>query len=714
MNTLNEIRDGFWTKTQEATARHEGGKDGTVPTEALDSARDGERLARLSSDDGLAFQRVSGGGRQVEVSYLQEGLDVARTVALIRVTDRMGRETGAVTGVMVSPRLLMTVGHALPNRDVAARSTVWFDYERDENGIAKAPRIFRLEPEEFFYTDASLDITLVAVEEVGHDGTSVTELGSVVLIDETPKVGSKELLHVVQHPQGGFKQVGLHCAHMTTLFEDFAHFGPAEPVTCGAAVFNDQWELVGIVHAAVAESIPESEETAEWIGFEGVRVSRICEVLLDELWTEEEQDFIDEVFEDELDEFDDDPFDEAVMDDEDDLVVGEGDHEGEPMTPAPATLEAYVPHIEAEMPVPPIDLGQVPPPLPAAMEELPPEPEPTRDPEPEIPPEVQPIPEPTPDVVPEPGIEVPEVPKEPDLVPIPEPEIVPPVEPEPSHEPVRGAAASLYDGPVAEEYGLYVGTFAATAYAHLTGFDEKFLGDRTPLPRMLPNLKQQVAKSSQGVEVLDYSHFSIVVNGRRRTAFFVAANVDASQSRRTDPDSVWLFDSRLDRASQLGPEPFSNTTLSHILWTTPDEVGWGDKAERAATDAHHFTNSAFCPPVAQTDLWRGLVKEAVGQGRACVYSGPVMQPGDPVFKGVQVPMELWRIIVTAGLDGKLVARGFRQARKAGTDEFETLQCRVSEIESVTGLDFGPLRLSDPMGHLEGNGRVIGRLSEVNA
>lgn len=780
MSPHNSTRDGFWRQTLEATTRHEGALDGSLATEVLSPERDEERLARLPSDDGLAFHRVTGGGHMIDVSYLKEGLDVARTVACVRVTDYLGRETGAATGVMVSPRLFLTVAHALPNQDAAARSSVWFDYERDENGVARAPRIFRLEPEAFFYTDPALDFTLVAVEPVGHDGTVVTEFGSVVVMEDTPKVGSKEAVHVVEHPQGGFKQVGLHTSYLSAVHEDFAQFQPGTPAS-GAAVFNDQWELVALVHAGIVARDAEGhlvnrenvawdpthgEDDLQWHGFEGIRISRICETLADEMWTEDEQDFIDELLEADYDDLDEEEIFEGVLiDDEDDSLVGEGDQDGEPLmptatlppiteaiddvastastTPPPVPTESDV-HatteaVPTDVPQPPADTApsvHTPPPLPVANEDLPPdigenpglpghdegeegqpvtpgtdpEPEPAPQPDPtrENPPEV----EPGPDLQPGTGPEIPQTPDAPDLIPNPVPEVVPPAQPEPTHEPLRGAGVQF--GLVTEQDGIRYSKLDPTAYAHLTGFNENFLGGRTPLPRMLPALKQQVAKSNQGIEVLDYTHFSVVMNGRRRTAFFVAANLDPSQARRPEADPVYLFDSRLEAMAQIGPDSLSSAGLAQVLWVRPEEVAWNQQAERGAVDAQHFTNCALCPIAASTPVWNGLVKQAVGEQRACVYAGPVLQPGDVQIRGFAVPMEMWKIVVLAKKDGGLSARGFRQARKPGTDQYETLQCRISEIESLTGLDFGPLRLSDPLASTEGPGRVIASLDEVNA
>jgi endonuclease G len=46
------------------------------------------------------------------------------------------------------------------------------------------------------------------------------------------------------------------------------------------------------------------------------------------------------------------------------------------------------------------------------------------------------------------------------------------------------------------------------------------------MPTLAANLRSKIAKLDDGSEVLNYNHFSIVMNGERRLAFYTAVNVD--------------------------------------------------------------------------------------------------------------------------------------------------------------------------------------------
>src|SRR5262249_56451136 len=122
-------------------------------------------------------------------------------------------------------------------------------------------------------------------------------------------------------------------------------------------------------------------------------------------------------------------------------------------------------------------------------------------------------------------------------------------------------------------------------YADRTGYKDDFLpGVRIALPRLSTAQKRDAAKNKERVQgddpnVLRYEHFSIVMNGKRRLAFFTATNIDGAHSkdfdRQTgaitvpeslgvdDPDEgpeateLWLADRRLAETEQTPPDLFS-------------------------------------------------------------------------------------------------------------------------------------------------------------
>ena len=100
-------------------------------------------------------------------------------------------------------------------------------------------------------------------------------------------------------------------------------------------------------------------------------------------------------------------------------------------------------------------------------------------------------------------------------------------------------------------------------YSTRQGYDPAFLagGHRVPLPALpaglvpLAAVNRSPSPAAGPPYVLPYHHFSVVVNKRRRLAFFTAVNIDgnASVRLRRDPDR-WSFDPRVAEEEQAGEE----------------------------------------------------------------------------------------------------------------------------------------------------------------
>ena len=84
---------------------------------------------------------------------------------------------------MVGPRLLLTNNHVLTDAGQAADSVVEFEYFVRADGSPSTIRVFKLQPEIFFKTDPDLDFSLVAVAEVGENGTVLAAQGWNQLIN---------------------------------------------------------------------------------------------------------------------------------------------------------------------------------------------------------------------------------------------------------------------------------------------------------------------------------------------------------------------------------------------------------------------------------------------------------------------------------------------------------------------------------------------------
>src|SRR5205823_740203 len=103
-----------------------------------------------------------------------------------------------------------------------------------------------------------------------------------------------------------------------------------------------------------------------------------------------------------------------------------------------------------------------------------------------------------------------------------------------------------------------------TDYSDREGYNPAFLGGgdhRVPLPRMTQEIEKQAARNLEAAEgalpfELLYHHYSVVLNARRRLAFFTAVNIDGTQERnlgKREKDK-WIFDHRVPSRVQIGDE----------------------------------------------------------------------------------------------------------------------------------------------------------------
>lgn len=254
------------------------------------------RLIFLEPGDGLALERILGKSDLVGISYLELGLLAARPVCRIQIVNPFGRPEGYGTGFLVGPNLLLTNNHVLDRAEMARKSFAEFEFEQDMNGRRKTSKSFDLYPDEIFVTDPELDFTLVSVAPVATEGTQLADYGLLRLVEDTGKVRTGEYVSIIQHPEGGLKHCCLRENEVVDLFENWLHYvTDTQPGSSGSPVFNDQWLVVGLHHSGVPKLDSQGKilkidgqpyregidhpSTIAWVANEGVRISRIFQVL---------------------------------------------------------------------------------------------------------------------------------------------------------------------------------------------------------------------------------------------------------------------------------------------------------------------------------------------------------------------------------------------------------------------------------------------------
>jgi len=265
---------------------------------------------------------------------------------------------------------------------------------------------------------------------------------------------------------------------------------------------------------------------------------------------------------------------------------------------------------------------------------------------------------------------------------------------------------------------------SARDYEGREGYRSDFLGINVPPPTPGPIIKDDVntfTVDRKETTLLPYTHFSVCMSKARRMCRFTACNVEGGLLQDFGRAGIpWRFDPRFDEELQAGDELYRDNDLDrgHMVRRL-DPVWGGDNEARAANeDTFHFTNS--CPQ--HKDLnqktWNDLedyVLQNAGEFRLRinVFTGPVFRADDPDYRGFQLPLDFWKVVVMVKDDRTLSATAYTLSQRdlvTGLEfvfgEFRTYQIRLRQVEEWTGLDFGELRNFDPKDALEGVGAPV--------
>ncbi|MGA9522906.1 MAG: DNA/RNA non-specific endonuclease [Myxococcaceae bacterium] len=255
-------------------------------------------------------------------------------------------------------------------------------------------------------------------------------------------------------------------------------------------------------------------------------------------------------------------------------------------------------------------------------------------------------------------------------------------------------------------------------------YDPYFLGDGFEVP--LPGLTDRArSESFQGGRVLDYVHYSLVMNERRRTAHYTACNIDAARMVRLGRTGLpWVFDARLPPNAQLGPSYYAGNDWDRGHLVRRQDPIWGPVrvAREANASTFYFTNAAPQHANFNQDEWLVLEDWVLERAtdfayRLCVFTGPVLRDDDIPLGDAKVPAGFWKIIAlrdaTAdGQDLSVVAFFMKQTEmsrdKLGKDllQLKRYQVTVAAVEEWTGLDFGDLNDADELAWLLMRLRVV--------
>ncbi len=699
MSSLDKVTDAWMKNAAEAAERWEkraseraeiqakldaegpGAADAPDFVEAYRNRASGRRAERALHPtplpDDIRVERIMGIDNRIRFPETVEERDAGRPVARIVTLPQSGRPAeGFGSGFMITPRLLMTNHHVIATVREARGIGANFDHGFTRGGGVTPGEIFDLLPDTFFASDKALDYAVVAVGDRSLSGKALDAYGHHPLIERTGKILIGKPINIIQHPDGGPKMYANKDNDVIDRLEDFLHYRTdTKPGSSGSPCFNDFWEVVALHHSgvpAMANGRILNKDNKPWTRAQGVDAVQ---------WVANEGVRISRILADLRSRSFSDPQQAALRDEIFALGVS-ADESGDAVSlpPAVATVTAG-----PARPAPSVGSGEM----------------------------AQTI------------VHV--------------------------HGPANvytgtvtqtasATAEQPLPSPAAQESGL--GAEAAIRfdphYGRRRGYQSTFLdGFDIPLPRVQPARAGEIVTDRHGnPQILDYHHFSLVMNRVWLLQMWSAVNVDYSPEVRWDLErsdfgsDKWIHDPRLSEALQIDNEelyaPAKKFDRGHVV--RRDDNVWGvtrEEVEFANSDTFHWTN---CTPQHEnfnrsslSGVWGRLENHIKNQasavgGKLILFSGPVLDieraiPHD--FGGglFRVPLDFWKVAVVveppAGRRArKLRAYGFVLEQKKAIDtkgleklpveeRFDVGDCEAQQrslkaVEKRTGLVFADI------------------------
>ena len=613
----------------------------------------------------FAYERAIGKNDAVYSNFVDLLCEAKRKVGRI-VIKRGAEHLGYATGFMISPNLLITNWHVFPDKDSVEDSVVQFDYELDMQGNPKSAITFKLDVKKFFYAFQALDYCLLGVEANDISNRhSINEIGFIYLDPTIGKLGNlgEEVLNIIHHPGGEHKQLSIRENTFTKITATTIWYkSDTAQGSSGAPVFNDQWQLVGLHHSGIPlknekgeyldkddkviplEDGQIDESKVCWLANEGIRISVIRKHLMATF-----------------------PNEPMV---------------GQVLSQTPQIIDSHQRHDHS-----------------AKAEKNKPTHHSSNDIEIKIPSSL--------------------LERQKNLSfnittnPI-------------TQDKKEGDFQLQFSGGESEAELETLKLERSMDYDLCRGYQSDFLGDeyRVPIPKPQRAIKKYIAKlkGSKRATILRYYKYSVIFHELRRMPLISAINVDGDEDKRQDHTKrrdKWIRDSRLDYEIQLNDKYYKKSGFDRGHMSRREDANWGETpadAKRNADLTCMHTNA--CPQVPAINrsnkkgVWgslekvileKGAIKEEGKTGRISVFSGPIFKPSDPVYKGVQIPMSFYKIVLWLNDEKELKATGFKLSQREligdidfediGIDRnlvFKSYQCSIESLQMMCSIDFSDL------------------------
>jgi len=253
------------------------------------------------------------------------------------------------------------------------------------------------------------------------------------------------------------------------------------------------------------------------------------------------------------------------------------------------------------------------------------------------------------------------------------------------------------------------------------GYDKSFIHNtiEVPIPRLTPQIESlsTFTQGQQSTFVLDYIHYSVVMNSQTKQPIVTAFNIDQSKYKKTERKNNWKRDSRLLDTDQLNDSYYKYNDWDKGHMVMRHNTAWGNtqyEAQMADEESFYYTNAAFQHKNINRDEWLALEENVEryfsedSNNKLCVFSGPIHNDLDRYYSRtwhdtVRIPSGFFKVICYQAKDTAKInpnGLGVKAFMMFQDDEmikdmqghksikFKEYQVTIREIEELTGLDFG--------------------------
>ncbi|MEJ2598568.1 MAG: DNA/RNA non-specific endonuclease [Anaerolineales bacterium] len=238
------------------------------------------------------------------------------------------------------------------------------------------------------------------------------------------------------------------------------------------------------------------------------------------------------------------------------------------------------------------------------------------------------------------------------------------------------------------------------------GYSPTFIGESVPLPVPASSEVSADLLDVGGNTVFDYTHFSLAMSRSHRFARWVSWNIDGGSLKSLSRKGIsFKKDPHLPSDAQVGDELYSHNPLDRGHVARRADLVWGtmDEAKKANIDSFFFTN--ITPQHEDFNrsnahgIW-GELENAIFADvevedlRISVVGGPIFSDNDPLYRGVHLPRQFWKIIyyreagspdVTSRAYVLTQADLLNQLEALELPQFSVFEVSVSHVSGMTGL-----------------------------